>query len=32
MNRKINRRFVVKHSLAVAALLAMGATSAMAQA
>ena len=31
MNRKINRRFVVKHSLAVAALLAIGATSAMAQ-
>ena len=32
MNRKINRRFVVKHSLAVAALLVMGATNAMAQA
>lgn len=32
MTRKINRRFAVKHSLAVAALLAIGVTSAMAQA
>lgn len=32
MSMKINRRFAVQHSLAVAALLAMGATNAMAQA